>query len=134
MQNLNFKISELIHSNKAIQKNINNMPDINSLDCMLDLIVFCLQPIRDKIQKPMIITSGFRNSQVNKLVGGVANSQHTKGQAVDFCISGMTIQQIIDFIVKSGIEYDQLINEYDSWVHISFVKGKNRKQPPFKIS
>lgn len=125
---LNFKISELIHSDTAAKYNINNYPDINSLDNLLELIVFCLQPIRDKIKKPMIITSGFRNAQVNKLVGGVANSQHVKGQAVDFTVSGMTIKQTIEFIKNSGIEYDQLINEYDRWVHISFVKGKNRKQ------
>ncbi len=126
--NLNFKMSELIHSDTAIKNNINNMPDINSLDCMLDLIVHCLQPIRDKIGKPVIISSGFRNSQVNKLVGGVATSQHCKGQAVDFTIPGETISGIIFKIQTMGIEFDQLINEYDKWVHISFVKGKNRKQ------
>lgn len=126
--NLNFKMSELIHSDTAVKNNINNMPDINSLDCMLDLIAHCLQPIRDKIGKPMIISSGFRNSQVNKLVGGVATSQHCKGQAVDFTIPGETVSGIIFKIQTMGIEFDQLINEYDKWVHISFVKGKNRKQ------
>lgn len=126
--NLNFKISELIYSKKAIEHNINNMPDINSLDNMLDLICYCLQPIRDKIKKPMIITSGFRNAEVNKLVNGATNSQHTKGQAADFVIQGMAVEQIINFIKNSGIEYDQLINEYNQWVHISYNKGKNRKQ------
>ena len=136
---LNFKMSELIHSDTAITNNINNMPDINSLDYLLELVSYVLQPLRDKIGKPMIITSGYRNSQVNKLVGGAVDkngnptSQHCKGQAADFTISGMSVQSIIDFIKKSGIEYDQLINEYDKWVHISFVKGKNRKQC-FKIS
>lgn len=125
---LNFKMSELIHSNTAVQANINNMPDINSLDCMLDLIVYCLQPIRNKLNKPMTITSGYRNFTVNHLVGGVDTSQHTKGQAVDFVVKGMNIKEVIEFIKKSGIEFDQLINEYDKWVHISFVKGKNRKQ------
>lgn len=128
MENLNFKISELIQSDTAIKHNINNMPDINSLDNMLELIVYCIQPVRDKIKKPMIITSGYRNAQVNKLVGGASNSQHTNGQAVDFKISGMTPSQIVDFIKNSGIEFDQLINEYDKWVHISYNKGKNRKQ------
>lgn len=126
--NLNFKLSELIHSEKAIQHNINNMPDINSLDCMLDLIVFCLQPIRDYIGKPILITSGYRNKEVNKLVGGVVNSQHTKGQAADFIINGLSVPYIIDLIKSSGIEFDQLINEYNRWVHVSFVRGKNRKQ------
>lgn len=126
--NLNFKISELIQSETAIRHNINNMPDINSLDNMLDLICYCLQPIRDKIKKPMIITSGFRNTEVNKLVNGATNSQHTKGQATDFIIKGMTVEEIVNFIKNSGIEYDQLINEYGQWVHVSYNKGKNRKQ------
>ncbi len=125
---LNFKMSELIHSDIAIKHSINNMPDINSLDCMLDLIVYCLQPIREKLNKPMIITSGYRCNKVNKLVGGKSNSQHLKGQAVDFIVKGMTPKQIVEFICRSGISYDQLINEYDKWVHISFVKGKNRRQ------
>lgn len=139
MTTLNFKMSELIHSDTAVRNNINNMPDINSLDCMLNLITFVLQPLRQKIGKPMIINSGYRNYQVNKLVGGAVDkngnptSQHCKGQAVDFIINGMRPASIIDFIKRSGIEYDQLINEYDKWVHISFVKGKNRKQC-FKIS
>lgn len=132
--NLNFKLSELIYSDTAVAKNINNMPDINSMDYMLDLIVHCLQPIRDKIGKPMIITSGYRNSRVNKLVGGAVDkngnptSQHCKGQAADFTIKGMSVGAVIEFIKKGGFEFDQLINEYDKWVHISFVKGKNRKQ------
>ncbi len=125
---LNFKMSELIKSNTAIKHNINNMPDINSLDYMLDLIYYCLQPIREKIKKPMIITSGYRSAKVNELVGGAAASQHVKGQAVDFKIKGMTPKQIIEFIRSSGIEFDQLINEYDKWVHVSFDKRKNRRQ------
>lgn len=123
---LNFKMSELIYSEKAIENNINNMPDINSLDNMLDLIVNCLQPIRNKLDKPMIITSGYRNSQVNKLIGGASNSQHLYGQACDFIVNGMTPKQIIDFIKKSGVKFTQLIEEYNlntSWTHVSYNKN-----------
>ena len=126
--NLNFKISELTYSETANIYKINNMPDIKSLDNMLELICYCLQPIRDKLQKPMTITSGFRCSKVNNLVGGANNSQHAKGQAVDFIVKDMTPIQVVDFIKNSGIEFDQLINEYNKWTHISFVKGNNRKQ------
>lgn len=129
---LNFSISELIQSDTAIKNRINNMPDINSLDNLLNLIYYCLQPIRNRLERPMVITSGYRNSEVNKLVGGAYNSQHITGQAADFIIRGMTPKQIIEVIQKMGIEYDQLINEHDQWVHISFNKGNNRNQC-FKI-
>lgn len=119
---------ELVKSNIAKREKIDNTPDSVSLKYMQELIKYCLQPIRDKLGKPMIITSGYRCQALNKKVGGVATSQHTKGQAVDFYVNGMTMQQVVDFIKKSGVEFDQLINEYNRWVHISFVKGKNRKQ------
>lgn len=125
---MNFTIMELVKSNIAKREKIDNTPDSTSLKYMQELISYCLQPIRNKLGKPMIITSGFRCQALNKKVGGVSNSQHTKGQAVDFFVQGMSIQQIIDFIKKTGIEFDQLINEYNRWVHISYVKGKNRKQ------
>lgn len=125
---LNFKISELIYSETAVKNNINNMPDINSLDNMLNLIYYCLQPARELLNAPMTITSGFRNPLVNRLVGGVNSSQHLYGQAADFIIKGMTPNQIISIIKTSKIEFDQLINEYDKWVHISYNKGKNRRE------
>lgn len=125
---LNFKMSELIYSETAIKNNVNNMPDINSLDNLLNLIYYCLQPARELLGAPMIITSGYRNPLVNRLVGGVNSSQHTKGQAADFTVSGITPSQIISIIKTSKIEFDQLINEYDKWVHISYNKGKNRRE------
>lgn len=128
MTKLYFTMSELIHSDTAILHNINNMPDINSLDNMLDLIHYVLNPIRERIKKPMIITSGYRNKEVNRLVGGKDTSQHLKGQAVDFVIQGMKPSEIVYFIRNMYIEYDQLINEYDKWVHISYNKGNNRQE------
>jgi len=125
---LKFSISELIHSDAAIKYNINNMPDIRALDNILNLIYYCLQPLREKIGKPIHISSGFRCEKLNQLVKGAKNSQHLFGQAADIYVDGMTVQNLIIFIKNSRVEFDQLINEYDSWVHISFVKGKNRRQ------
>ena len=128
MNKINFKISELIHSEIAERCKISNMPDIKSLDNILNLIVYCLQPIRDVIAKPMIISSGYRSKALNKKVGGSVNSQHLSGQAVDFTVKNLKPDEIINIIKKNNIEFDQLINEYDKWVHVSFNMGKNRKQ------
>lgn len=115
-------MSELIYSETAIKNNINNMPDINSLDNMLELIVNCLQPVRDLIKKPMIITSGYRNSQVNKLVGGANNSGHLTGRCADIHVNGMTAKELYNFIKKSGVKYRQCILENNSWVHLDYKK------------
>ena len=125
---LNFSFSELLYSTTAEQYRIKNIPDLEEADNLLELIVYCLQPIRDKLGKPMIITSGYRCEELNNKIGGVKNSQHTKGQAVDFKVKGMTAKEVINFIVDNDFEFDQLINEHDMWVHISYAKEKNRKQ------
>lgn len=131
---MNFTISELCVSNKARELGIKNIPtDAATMDNLFYLITECLQPLRDKLKRPIIITSGYRCPKVNQAVGGKPNSQHQTGQAADIHVNGMRTDELINFIVKSGIVYDQLLNEYDSWVHISYAKGKNRKQPPFKI-
>jgi uncharacterized protein YcbK (DUF882 family) len=130
MIELNFTMSELLKSDIAEKYNISNIPDKQSLDNMLTLIIECLQPIRNFIDKPMNISSGYRSPRLNghPLINGAQNSQHVTGQAVDFTIKGMTPKQIIEMIKRSGVEYDQLINEHNIWVHISYNKGKNRKQ------
>ena len=122
MTQLNFKISELIYSKTSIINNINNMPDINSLDNMLELIVHCLQPIRDKLKKPMIITSGYRNAQVNKLVDGSSTSGHLTGRCADIHVNGMSAKDLYNFIKKSGVKYRQCILENNSWVHVDYQK------------
>ena len=130
MIKLNFTMSELLKSEIAEKYNISNIPDKKSLDNMLTLIIECLQPIRNYIDKPMIISSGYRSPRLNghPLINGAQNSQHVTGQAVDFTVKGLTPKQVIEKIIASGVEFDQLINEHNIWVHISYNKGKNRKE------
>lgn len=128
---LNFSMSELIRSTTATAYRINNMPDVQSLDNLLLLIVNTLQPVRDLIGKPMIVTSGYRCPLLNQKVGGSSTSQHTKGMACDFIITGMSVAEIVSRIRHSNIPFDQLIEEYGKdgcWVHISYNKLKNRRE------
>lgn len=69
--------------------------------------------------KPIMINSGFRSKQVNDSVGSKDSSQHRLGCAADIRIPGMTPKQVVEAIIASDIGYDQLIQEFDSWTHIS---------------
>ena len=81
---------------------------------------------------PIRITSGYRNPEVNKAVGGVANSDHALGWAVDFQVPGFgTPYEVAKAISRSGIAFDQLIHERKPngawWVHLSF-NPRSRRQ------
>lgn len=128
---LNFTLSELIHSDTAVKYNLNNMPDIKSLDNLLCLISECLQPVREVFGKPVRITSGYRTKRVNALVGGSDKSEHLTGCAADFIINGFTVAQIVERIRKTNIPFNQLIEEHskdNAWVHISFKKTGNKRE------
>ena len=134
---LYFSMSELIHSDIAVKYNINNMPDITHLDNIQNLIHYVLQPIRLHFNAPVIITGGYRSRglwQKLKDLGRnpAKNSQHLTGQAADFVIKGKNTKDVFNWIKSSGIEFDQLLYEYDSqgniWIHISYNHGNNRHQ------
>lgn len=126
-----FKMSELIHSDTAVMLNINNMPTIQALDCMLDVIYYVLNPTRKHFGKPIVVTSGYRCPELNRKIGSKNTSQHLKGQAADFVVKGYDLHKVFEYI-KNSLEYDQLLFETDSkgnkWIHVSYVRGKNRKQ------
>lgn len=53
---------------------------------------------------------------------------HPKGEAADFiCPTWGTPDKIMRAIVDSAIDYDQIINEFGAWIHISF-SDKSRRQ------
>lgn len=95
-----------------------------------------LEQIRAMLGGPLAVTSCFRSEAVNKAVGGSPTSAHRYGLAADFtCASFGSPRDIVNLIIKSGIEFDQIILEFPStsnpggqWVHIGFSKDKPRKQ------
>jgi len=127
----NFVLSEITHSNTAKRLGISNEPTKEHLENMQRLISNLIQPIRDDIG-PIRISSGYRNPSLNRAIGGSSKSQHCKGEALDlqFWEGGkMNNKVIYDWILDSGLEFDQMINEFDfSWIHISLKEKNNRKQ------
>lgn len=123
-----FTLEELTLSQTASRMGILNEVTPTVLD-NLTYLAQHLESIRTLLGTPIIISSGYRSPKVNAAVGGSKNSQHISGEAADFTspVFG-TPKQIVSKILSSGIEYDQVIQEFDSWVHISFRKSAMRKQ------
>lgn len=133
---MHFVIEELYASKTAKAKGIDNKPPIQPLICLVYLAAYVLEPLRSAMNEPIIISSGYRCEQLNRAVGGVSNSQHMKGQAVDISIDGdmKKGRRWFDYI-RQHLQFDQLIWEHDRsgtyWIHVSFVPpayGRNRKK------
>jgi len=119
----NFTLAEMCHTNSGLV----NKPNETQHHYLRMLCEKVLQPIREAYGKPITVNSGFRTSAVNKAVGGVETSQHTKGQAAD--ITCENNKELFDFIVKNKFTFDQLIDEKNyRWLHISYVPNGNRQQ------
>lgn len=118
-----FTLAELTVSELAARKGLANQPTPAALDNLKRLAAF-LEQVRTLLGKPIIINSGYRSPAVNKAVGGQPNSQHTKGCAADIRVPGMTPDQVVAAIRSSGLPYDQVIREFDSWTHVSIAEIK----------
>ena len=67
-----------------------------------------------------MINSAYRSAEVNRAVGSKTDkSQHRLGCAADFRVPGMTPDEVVKAIIKSGLPYDQVIREFDRWTHVS---------------
>ena len=113
----NFTLEELTFSQTAFNKNINNQPTPDVVR-NLRVLALNLQILRSYIKRPITITSGYRSPTLNEAVGGVRESHHLEGYAADIVCPYLTIAELTDAASRCLI-YDQLINEYDSWVHLS---------------
>lgn len=113
------------------QTGIENTIDSNSLKNIKLVVDSVFEPSREKLGA-IYVSSAFRNQEVNQAVGGVRNSQHTRGEALDLIYRKNGInknRELFKFIKDSIKNFDQLIWEYDgAWVHVSYKKTKNRHQ------
>lgn len=125
----NFTINELTYSVTAQANKIDNRPSVEVINNLKALCENILQPLRDYLGCAVIITSGYRCRDLNKKIGGAANSQHLKGEAADFVCPNKNLKEVFCWI-KNNLPYDQLLYEFNSkdvWIHVSYrVCGVNR--------
>lgn len=133
----NFTLNELTYSSTAEKNNISNTPNRLEYSNLKMLCEEILQPIRDKWNKPIKVTSGYRSPALNVKVKGSGTSQHTKGEAADIeAMNGENSKlfRMIEAMLNNGeIEVGQLIWEKGDqhcpdWIHISLPMLHKKNQ------
>lgn len=128
-----FTLAELTKSQTALRRGIANTPGPAEIKALTALCVNVLEPVRLHYKRPVIISSGFRSDQVNRLVRGSRTSQHVKGEAADFEVPGVSNLEVAQWM-EANLNYDQLILEFytpgdpnSGWIHVSW-RAKYRNQ------
>lgn len=122
-----FTLGELTKSSTASRYHIDNTPSddiVRNLQYGVDMV---LDPLRRMCGKPIVITSGYRSPQLNKKVGGVANSWHTQGNAADIHVSSITEATKIFSILQKIPSVDTALFEHSTsgqWLHVQWNMQK----------
>nr|DAM78247.1 MAG TPA: peptidase [Caudoviricetes sp.] len=121
----NFSYHEFEDSVKAKENNIDNsIPGPEVKEHIRALVLHVLQPIRDALQKPLVVNSGYRCPELNELVGGKPTSQHLKGEAADIHTSSP--YALAKLAKELELPFDQMIL-YPTFVHFSHkLDGEQR--------
>ena len=123
-----FSLDELTVTDHREFDNTPNSSEINNLKRLAEM----LEEVKTLLGgKPIMVNSAFRCKQVNDAVGSKDTSQHRVGCAADIRVPSMTPDEVVKAVIASGIQYDQIIREFDRWTHISVPNnpsGTPRKQ------
>lgn len=105
------------------------------------LIENLLDPIREKLGRPVRVTSGYRPPKLNKAVGGSSTSNHLTGCAADIHTGNDSTDniKIIEALLQLGYSYDEIIAEgayFDKndklisakWIHVALKPYNNRRK------
>ena len=129
-------MAELLHSETALANDIENFPTWRIIE-KLRILAARLDFYRAEIGEPIYVTSGYRNSVLNVMVGGSATSHHCKGDAVDIQFRNRNkraaqelFNKIKEINIKYDLDIDQMFLEYNSksgkyWVHLGLNVDDN---------
>lgn len=130
-----FTLEEMTRTSKAHLQQENLAESRPYTKAIADLCAFILDPIRARFG-PVLISSGFRGKRLTEAVNSKPTSQHCKGEAADFIVSGVKCATIVEWVAtESGLPFGQVILEQPGdgreWVHISLgepYRKKNNRQ------
>ncbi|NER66451.1 peptidase M15 [Pseudomonas sp. MAFF212427] len=122
-----FTLEELTASDTARREGLDNSPSPDALANLCRLSQ-CLEQLRHTLGRPIRVSSAYRSAEVNRRVGGAPGSAHTQGLAADIMVADMSARALAQHVIDSGLAFDQLILEFDRWVHLALAEGAGRQQ------
>jgi zinc D-Ala-D-Ala carboxypeptidase len=125
-----FTLQELVFSQTAARDGIDNTPSVAQVRALRGLCANILQPLRDSVGKPLVVSSGYRCPRLNRAIGGSATSQHMEGRAADIVCFSLDTKKLFKRVLELKLPFDQLIYEggrQSIWVHVSFDPDRDRR-------
>lgn len=121
----NFTLDEFLVSQTAERHGISMDPPPEVIENLRELCETILQPLRDSLGSVIIVTSGWRPLELNRLIGSSDSSQHPKGEAADIRAVGYSPIEVAKRVEQLDLPVHQCILEFGRWCHLS-KKPKGR--------
>lgn len=132
----NFALDEFLRSDIAARRGIRLEPSERIIDNLTVLARTVLQPLRDNVKSPIIITSGFRPVWLNTMIMGARESAHLDGRAADCRVVNMPQNEVLLRIRELALPVDQCISEFPphGWIHVSIPPRERRARGEFLVT
>ena len=136
----NFTYEDFIRSSTAARMGIDNRPKTTEeekevIENLRNLCLEVLQPLRDYVGAPVHINSGYRCKALNLAVGGVKNSQHSRGEAADIRIASPKQGREWAAWIEDNCRFDQMLLERNKnggvWLHVSCKRDEKANRQVF---
>lgn len=128
MLSAHFNLREFLRSDAALRHGIDMTPPTEVIHALRDLCRHVLEPLRDFVRAPLVITSGYRPLALNTLVGGSPGSQHIRGEAADIECPELSPRELCQAVLDAKLPIDQLVLEFPphGWCHVSYSNRRQR--------
>ena len=123
-----FTLKELCASSVAEKNDIDNTPTEEAVENLIALVEELMDPVREELDLPICVSSGYRSNELNKIVLGSKTSAHLRGAAIDcFCADNERLLKIL----KNQV-FDQIII-HNGWLHVGYNSKSSGKKNRMQI-